>query len=266
MLKAATPAPAPAPGATAGSGQVTVTLTKQQAAALASLDRPYCRSCAVASVDAFCDIPYDFANPETKRRSNYEVVDWGKVTKVVTETGTLGERRFSLDIVYLQGQRELYRFDTDLLVGELPMPKIGDYLAICPEDDSNIYQLPGGPLRKSRAVITLSGPPRMADAAKYKAIHINELKIVAEAEYQRGTLASDRRYLVNGKVTKQDGNLWLMDRYWLEVPKGIKGADRVAAGKRLWFIMDKPELVDPPSGDKKRLVMHAVAVVDDPFP
>ena len=242
---------------------MTVTLSKNQLAALNSLERPYCRSCGVASIDAFCEIPYDFANPESKRRM--QVVDWGKVTKIVEEVGELGERKFKQNVIFLQGQRKSYRFDDDTLVGKL-VTKPGDLLAICPEDDSDIYQLTGGPTTKIRGVVTLSAPPRIAEAAKYKALHIPDIRIAAESLYQRGTLDTGRRYLINAKVEKVDGDLWLMDRYWLDVPKGIKGADKVAAKKRLWMIVEKPTLVEHPGEDKKRLVMHAVAILDDVFP
>jgi len=258
-----TSAPPAAAATTQGAGAVTVTLSKNQLAALQSMERPYCRSCGVASIDGFCEIPYDFANPETKRRM--EVVDWGKVTKIVEETGSLGDRQVKDDMIFVQGQRKTYRFTPDTLVGTLTT-KVGDLLAICPEDDSEVYQWSGGPETKIRGVITLSAPPRIAEAAKYKALHIYELKLAAEALYQRGTIDANRRYLVRVGVTKLDGDLWLMDRYWVDVPKGMKGIDKLAPKKHVWMILEKPTFVEHAGEDKKRLVMHAVAILDEIFP
>ncbi|HEY5923406.1 MAG TPA: protein kinase [Kofleriaceae bacterium] len=253
-----TPAPAPAPAATGGNAG----LTPRQKQILDSLDRPYCRSCAVASVDAFCEIPYDFQNPETKRRM--EVVDWGKVTKVAVEQGSLGEQAVALNIITVQGQRDTYRFKDDLLVGRLET-QVGALLAICADDHSDFYQLSGGPTHRTRAVITLSAPPRMAEAEKHKALHVPDIRIAAAAVNKNlDRFDTSRRYLINAKVESDDGTLWKMDRYWLDAT-GAKNANRLAPKKRYWMIVERPDFIETVPGDK-RLVVHAVAILDEIFP
>jgi hypothetical protein len=253
----ASASPAPAPASTGNTG-----LTPRQQAALDALDPPYCRSCAIASADAFCEIPYDFANPDTKRRR--EVVDWGKVTKIGLEKGSLGERPVTLNIITLQGQRTTYRFKDELLVGRLET-QVGALLAICPEEEDDFWQLSGGPTFKTRAVITLSAPPRIAEAAKYQAVHVPDIRIAAAAVNKNlDRLDPDRRYLVSAKVEADDGTLWKMDRYWLDA-SAAKGAAKLAAKKRFWMIVERPEFVETVPGDK-RLVVHALAILDEVFP
>ncbi|HEY5944859.1 MAG TPA: protein kinase [Kofleriaceae bacterium] len=257
MQTSVTPAPPPpATGSNAG-------LTPRQQQILDSMDPPYCRSCAIASIDAFCEIPYDFANPETKRR--HEVVDWGKVTKVSVEKGSLGDRPIALNIITVQGQRATYRFKDELLVGRLET-QVGALLAVCPEEEDDFYRLSGGPTFKTRAVATLSAPPKMAEVAKYQAIHIPDLRLAASGVNKTldSRIDASRRYLINAKVEADDGALWKMDRYWLDAT-GAKNAGRLAAKKRYWMIVEKPDFLEAVPGDK-RLVVHAVAILDDIFP
>jgi hypothetical protein len=261
----ATPAPAPAAATAAG-------ITPQQAAMLQSMQRRYCRSCQVASVDAFCHIPYDFAKPNVAFKS--QVVDWGTVTKVETEVGEFRDEKINVDIITLKGQRQMYRFDTDFLDTHIEA-KVGDQLAICPDDTSDIYQLSGGPADRTRAVITLSAPPNIALATKYQAKHVYELKFAASSTYDdlRG-LDPNGHFLVRVGVEAAEGNgLYLMDRYWLQVGPGVPGAAKIAAAaatknkkqKHLWMIVERPELREDWSGSgskDKRLVVHATAVID----
>ncbi len=253
--------PQPTPPASGGGGGTTITPRQQQI--LDSLDPPYCRSCAIASIDAFCEIPYDFANPETKRR--HEVVDWGKVTKIATEQGKLGDRPVTLNIITLQGQRDTYRFKDELLVGRL-QTQVGALLAICPEEEDDFYQLSGGPTFKTRAVATLSAPPRMAEVARFQALHIPDIRLAASGVNKQldNRIDPSRRYLINAKVEADEGALWKMDRYWLD-PTGAKGASKLAAKKRFWIIIDKPDYREDVPGEK-RLVVHAVAILDEIFP
>jgi predicted Ser/Thr protein kinase len=254
MQTSVTPAPAPA---------TNTGLTPRQQQILDSLDRPYCRSCAIASIDAFCEIPFDFTNPDTKRR--HQVVDWGKVTKVGVEKGSLGDQTIALNIITLQGQRDTYRFKDELLVGRLET-QVGALLAICPEEEDNFYRLSGGPTFKNRAVATLSAPPRMADVAKYQAIHIPDIRLAASGVNKKldDRIDPARRYLIHAKVEADDGTLWKMDRYWMDA-SGAKGAGKLAANKRYWMIVEKPDFLETVPGDK-RLVVHAVAILDDIFP
>jgi serine/threonine protein kinase len=262
----ATNPPAPSPVTSGGTGAGSASgggLTPRQQQILDSLDPPYCRSCAIASIDAFCEIPYDFANPETKRR--HEVVDWGKVTKIGVEQGKLGDRPVLLNIITLQGQRDTYRFKDELLTGRLET-QVGALLAICPEEEDDFWQLSGGPTFKTRAVATLSAPPRMTEVAKYQALHIPDIRLAASAVNKTldNRIDPTRRYLINAKVEADDGTLWKMDRYWLDA-SGAKGASKLAAKKRFWMIVERPEFLETVLGDR-RLVVHAVAILDDIFP
>ncbi len=258
-IQATTLPPAPLPAPSAGSGG----LTARQRQILDSLDPPYCRSCAIASIDAFCEIPYDVANPETKLR--HDVVDWGKVTRITTEQGSLGDRPVTLNIITLKGQRDTYRFKDELLVGRL-QTQVGALLAICPEEEDNFWRLSGGPTFKTRAVATLSAPPRLDDAAKLKALHIPDIRLAASGVNKKldSRIDPGRRYLVHAKVDSDDGRLWKMDRYWLDA-SGARGASRLAAKKHFWMIVEKPEFLEATPGDK-RLVVHAIAILDDIFP
>lgn len=253
------PPPAPLPAPATGSGG----LTPRQQQILDSLDPPYCRSCAIASIDAFCEIPYDFTNPETKRRM--DVVDWGKVTKIATEQGSLGDRPVTLNIITLQGQRGTYRFKDELLVGRL-QTQVGALLAICPEEEDDFWQLSGGPTFKTRAVATLSAPPRMTEVNRLKALHIPDIRLAASSLNKQldSRIDPTRRYLVHARVESDDGTLWKMDRYWLDA-SGAKGASKLAPKKTFWMIVDRPDFFETVPGDK-RLVVHAVEILDDIFP
>ncbi|NVB79622.1 MAG: serine/threonine protein kinase [Kofleriaceae bacterium] len=252
------PAPVAAPPQPAAT-----TLTPQQQAVLDSMERKYCRSCAIASVDAFCHIPYDFSKPNFTYRSM--VLDWGTVTKMETETGTFRDEPIHMNVITVRGQRRTYRFDDDLLVGRL-VTKVGALLAICEDDQSDIYQLAGGPLDRTRSVITLSAPPKIDDAARLQAKHLPEIRIAAAAVHKSiGDLDPNGRYLINAKVEAIDGALYKMDRYWLDVPKGTPGASKIGVKKRLWMVVEKPEIQDQADGSK-HLVVHAAAILDEIFP
>jgi hypothetical protein len=252
------PAPAPAPPAPAAT-----TLTPRQQAVPDSMEQKYCRSCAIASVDAFCHIPYDFDKPNFTYKSM--VLDWGTVTKIDSEAGSSRDETIHMDVITVRGQRRTYRFDEDLLVGHL-ITKVGATLAICEDDQSDIYQLAGGPLDRMRSVITLSGPPKIDVAARLQAKHIHELKIVANAVHNSiGDLDPNGRYLIYAKVEAIDGALYKMDRYWLDVPKGTPGAGKLAVKKGFWMVVEKPEIQDQADGSK-HLVVHAAAILDDIFP
>lgn len=251
------PAPAPAPVPAAA------TLTPRQQAILDSMDPKYCRSCQIASADAFCFIPYDFSKPNATWR--HLILDWGTVTKIDTEAGTFRDETIHANVITVRGQRRTYRFDDELLVGRI-VTKVGALLAICEDDQSDIYQLAGGPLDRTRAVITLSAPPKLDVAARLQAKHIPDIKIAAAAVHNGlGDLDPNGRYLINAKVEAIDGPLWKMDRYWMDVPKGTPGAAKLAAKKRLWMIVEKPEIVDQADGSK-HLVVHAAAILDEIFP
>jgi serine/threonine protein kinase len=222
-------------------------------------DTRYSRSRALAVMAQQCRIPYDFAHPGSK--NDHEIADWGKVTKVADEHGNLGgDRPETLRMIYVQGQRRMYKIDDDLDALGVLSVKPGDLLALCPEDQSEIHQLASGPIDTILTAVTLSAPPRSPQLASLAPTHVNEMAIVAAASSQGRGLDPKQRYLYQGQVKAADGGLWQMDRYWLEVPSGIRGAGLVAEKKRLWFVVDHPRF------DGKRFVVTAAAVVDDLFP
>jgi hypothetical protein len=217
----------------------------------------YRRSAAVASMDAFCHVPYDAAHPDPATYN--PIADWGRVTKVEREVGSLAEERVPLDIVYLAGQRKTYRFSTDGLEGIVPA-NVGDWLVVCRESDSDVYQLPGGPLDVMRSVITVSGPPRITELAKLAPLHIYEIMLWRFASLKKIEVDPARRYLVNAKVTEREGSRLHMDKWWLDVPAGIPGASSLVVGKRAWIVVEKLHFEDD-----DKLVGRAAAVVDDLF-
>jgi serine/threonine protein kinase len=225
--------------------------------------RGYCRSCQVATVDAFCVIPTDFANPGTK--SNAGVVDWGTVTKLEVETGTFGEQPLRQTVITLRGQRKVYRFTADFLNTRLDT-QVGALLAVCTEGDSDIYKLTGGPTDITRAVITLTGAPRTLPAAKLGAKHIPDIRLAAASTSKTlGRLEENGRYLVHAKIHGVAGpTRYRMDRYFLDVPNGLKNEELLAPGNHVWMVVEKPVLEE--IADKKMLVVRAAAVLQEVFP
>jgi len=217
-------------------------------------------------MDAFCHIPYDAAHPDPATHA--PIVDWGKVTKVADEHGALGDRPVTLRVIEVAGQRDRYRFDDEIgALGRLET-HVGDMLALCEEDhgsDSNIYKLAAGGLGRVLSVVPITKPPRIVELANLAPLHIDDVVLLRDGGDGKITLDPDRRYLVHAKVTAADGDRWAMDKWWLEVPSGIRGGNLVAAGKRLWIVVEQPKLEDQPAG-KPHLVLRAAAVIDDLFP
>ncbi|HSN24787.1 MAG TPA: protein kinase [Kofleriaceae bacterium] len=257
------PAPPPGNDALAPSGASTIAAVKatQTARAVMSSRSNYCRSCMVASMDAFCQIPID-ASKATRR----DTADWGKVIKVEDELGEFRDQQITETVITLKGQRDTYRLDADFL-DEHVDANVGDWLAFCVEDqNNNIYQLSGGPTWRTHSVITISGPPRTSELAKLDPIHIPEIKMVAEGlQGKFSRIDPAKRYLIRGQVQKANGGRWQMDRYEMQVPAGIPGAKLMATGKRLWFVVDHLRFEDDGSG-KVHLVVDAAYILDDLFP
>ena len=112
----------------------------------------------------------------------------------------------------------------------------------------------------------MSGPPRVAEIAKLDPIHIMEIQMVAEGlQGKFSRIDPARRYLIHGQVQKADGARWQMDRYYMEVPHGVHGANLIATGKSLWFVVANLRFEDDGSG-KKTLVVDAAYVLDELFP
>ena len=223
----------------------------------------YCRSCQIASADAFCRIPTDFANTGLPR--NFGVVDWGIVTKVETEAGTFRDETIQETIITLRGQRKTYRFTSDFL-DTVVTTNVGAHLAICPEDQNDLYRLSGGPTDLTRAVITMSGPPKTTVAAKLGAKHVYDLALAATSGRKRfdDRITADGTYLVHAKIHGIDGPRYRMDRYWMQVPKGLKNEDKLETNKLYWLVVEKGAFVEIEGNEQ--LVVKAAAILDDIFP
>ena len=248
-------------------------LAQQNAAAVAAVksaqsarsvmaSNHYYRNGMIGAMDMECTIPIDPAHVTGR---TFGVADWGKVTSVQDEIGSFQDEAITETVITVQGQRRSYRFDADFLDTHVDA-KVGDWLAVCPEDESNLYQLSGGATWRTHSIITMSGPPRVAEIAKYDPIHVMELRLVAEGlQGKFNRIDPTRRYLIHGRVQKADGARWLMDRYHMEVPHGVHGANLIATGKSLWFVIGNPRFEDDGTG-KQGLVVDAVYVLDELFP
>jgi hypothetical protein len=222
----------------------------------------YYRNGMIGSMDMECTIPMDPAHVTGR---TFGVADWGKVISVQDEVGTFQDEPIQETVITVQGQRRAYRFDADFLDSHVDAT-VGEWLAVCPEDESNLYQLSGGATWRTHSIITMSGPPRVAEIAKLDPIHIMEIRMVAEGLQGKFTrIDPARNYLIHGKVMKADGARWQMDRYYMEVPRGVHGANLIATGKSLWFVVKNLRFEDDGSG-KKTLVVDAAYVLDELFP
>lgn len=253
----------PDPEALAPSGASTAAAVRSaQSARSVMATSHYYRNGMIGSMDMECQIPMDPAHITGR---TFGIADWGKVTKVEPEVGTFQDQAIQETIITVAGQRRSYRFDADFLDSHVDA-QVGDWLAVCPEDESNLYQLSGGATWRTHSIITMSGPPRVAEIAKLDPIHIPEIKMVAEGlRGQFDRIDPARRYLVHGQVKKADGGRWLMDRYYMEVPKSVHGAALVTTGKMLWIVVQNLRFEDDGSG-KKQLVVDAAYVMDELFP
>ncbi len=267
VAKAAGPAKATEPPPIPGAPPVAAISQQEPQGPVVAAPAPaprgrYCRSCQIAVTDAFCRIPTDFEKPGTK--SNHGVVDWGKVTKVEDEVGTFREEQFNETIITMRGQRKIYRFTSDFL-DSVVTTKVGELVAICPEGESDIYRLSGGPTTVTRAVITLSAEPPILTAAKLGAKHISDIQLAAESgRKQLDRLEPDGRYLIHAKVYGVEGSRYRMDRYFLEVPKGMKNDELLVPKQHVWMVVEKPTFEEI-SGEKV-LVVRAAAILTELFP
>jgi serine/threonine protein kinase len=222
----------------------------------------YCRSCQIASTDAFCRIPTDFEKPGFK--NNFDVVDWGTVTKIEDETGTFRDEQLKETVITMRGQRKTYRITAEFL-DSVVTTKVGEKLAICPEDENDLYQLSGGPTTLTRAVITLSAEPPILTAAKLGASHIPDIRLAAESgRKQLDRLEPTGRYLVHAKVYGIEGDRYRMDRYILAVPKGMKNEELLVPKKYVWMVVEKPAFEEV--GGETILVVRAAAILPELFP
>jgi hypothetical protein len=223
---------------------------------------------------AFCRVPVDMKKPDPNL-GKYGIVDWGRVTRTETVIAKLVEREHYETMMEVRGQRGTYQFSADSIgagvFGTLEVP-VGGLVALCVDpmrpERSTIYEMPpnwSGGEDLLAAAFPISAPPIVDQMKSLAPLYATESELSASAD--RGTLKMTpaSHYLVRAKVVAQDGGLWKMEDWWLEVPK-IKGANLVAAGKRLWFVIETPTFETDVADNKKKLVAKAVMVFDEIFP
>ena len=255
------PAPTPTPTPT---GQQEIIAAPNPPATAAPV-HPLRRQNAVATMIAFCRIPYDPAHLEPKMRG--EMVDWGKVTKVGVERGEFNGDPVESPIISIAGHRDHYRIEAEVgIMGSLQV-NVGDTVALCADrEPSDLYHYPGGPVLPIITAVPVQGEPRVAEVAKLRALQLRDIDLAAQGSRSAIDLPADRKYFVYTKSKgKQDG-LFEMDRWFLDVPAGMAGTDQIASGNGFWVVVDQPELRSAPDGGKPRFVMHAVEILPEILP
>ena len=232
---------------------------------------PYDKSRAVAVLDAFCRIPVDAAKPGPEP-GRHGVADWGKVTRRELGVLKLGNRSHHAPLYEVKGFRGTYRFTADHwenTVGVMDA-RVGQWVVLCVDQMSDLYDLPPGwqkPLATLSAMVPVSRPPRVDEIAKWNPLHISDLALRRDGGYGKTSLDTSRRYLLRAKLEAHEGGIrWDMSKWWLDVPANVPGANLVAAGKRLWFVVEDLKFEEQADGSAPRLVVRALAVVDDLFP
>ncbi|HEY6038710.1 MAG TPA: protein kinase, partial [Kofleriaceae bacterium] len=222
------------------------------------------RDAAIATMDAFCYLPYDVAHPD--KELPRPVVDWGKVVSITPETGHLMGDEIDSNILTIKGARGTYRVMQEVGVLNYVVPaQVGDWMALCADrEESDIYRFPGGPTLPVESIVPLRAPPRITELAKYKPLHIRELAMTAAGANQHHNLHEDRAYVIRAKVVDLgDGKRLKMDRYYMDVPASIK----LEVGKPTWVVVDHLHYEEADDSGKKPFVVRAVAVLDgDMFP
>ncbi len=216
------------------------------------------RDAAIAMMDSFCYLPYDVAHPD--KDLPHPVVDWGKVTSVESETGQFMGDTFDSNIITIRGARGTYRVMQEVMTLNYVVPaRVGDWMALCADrEESDLYRFPGGPTLPVESIVPLTAPPRISELARYKPLHIRELAMTAAGANQHHNLKTDRAYVIRAKVVDEnDGKRLKMDRYWMDVPPGIK----LEVGKPTWVVVDHLHYEDPDDSGKKPFVVRAVAVL-----
>ncbi|MEP6859892.1 MAG: protein kinase [Deltaproteobacteria bacterium] len=262
--------PVPVVGEGSGSADTTQKMTSEQGSQSIAVQKRHShsgnerRDAAIATMDAFCYLPYDVAHPD--KDLPRPVVDWGKVTSITPETGHLMGDDIDSNILTIKGARGTYRVMQEVGVLNYVVPaQVGDWMALCADrEESDIYRFPGGPTLPVESIVPLRSPPRITELAKYKPLHIRELAMTAAGANQHHNLHEDRAYVIRAKVVDLgDGKRLKMDRYWMEVPPSIK----LEVGKPTWVVVDHLHYEEPDDSGKKPFVVRAVAVLNgDMFP
>jgi hypothetical protein len=152
----------------------------------------------------------------------------------------------------------------------VPDAKVGQWVVLCYDDITELYEVPPNWKRamvRLQGIIPVSRPPRVNEIAKWNPLHISYLAFTRDAGYGRTSMDTSRKYLFQAKVDGHSGgNRYEITKWFMDVPPGIPGGSLVGVGKRLWFVVDQLRFEDPGDGNTPKLVVNAVAVIDDLFP
>ncbi|MFT3696417.1 MAG: serine/threonine-protein kinase [Kofleriaceae bacterium] len=228
------------------------------------------REAAIATLDAFCFLPYDNAHPD--KDLPHPVADWGKVTSIEHETGSLMGEDIESNIMTIQGARNTYRVMEEVKTLNYVVPAhVGETMVLCADrEEDNLYRFPGGPTLPVNSVFPISGAaPRIIDVAKYKPLHTDSLAMTAAFANQRpGHLKLDRTYIIRAKVLDMsDSKRWKLDRFYMDVPPNTPGADRVEVNREVWVVVDHLHYDDEKDDqNRKPFGVRAVVVLGEMFP
>jgi hypothetical protein len=224
---------------------------------------------ALATFESFCGIPVDPAKPEPRTRQ--PVADWGRVTRREVVRARVGGRDDLLIAYEVQGARGIYRFNgmqRSQSIGILDVPA-GGWVALCESDRSTLYKMPPSwsfPMSALEGMLALTAPPRVGEIAHLAPIHTEDVALERAGISGKLSLDAARRYLVHATVKAADGARWKMRQWWIDVPAGIPGAALVAAGRSLWFVIERPVFEPQADGTRAHLVVRAAAILDELFP
>lgn len=228
--------------------------------------RPLRRQNAVMSMLMFCRIPADPDHLEPGMRG--EVADWGKVTSVAPERGEFDGDAVVTPIITIAGHRGRYRIESEVgVMGNLEV-NAGDTVALCADrEPSDLYHYPGGPTLPIITAFPVTGEPQLAEPKRLHALYTRDIDLAAQGSTNRVSMAGDRKYflLATAKGKRVD-NLIEMDRWFLDMPASMAGADQVLSGKPTWLIVEHPELISATDGGKPRFVVHAVEAIPEVLP
>jgi len=286
IVARAAPKPAVAPGPPkpkpepprAGSQAATAVVEPQPAQPaqppLRPLNNPkYSVGRAYSTMMAYCHLPIDPKHPDPAL-GKYGVIDWGTVTRKERVIAKLVDREFYMQLYEVRGQRESYRFDDDIGVGTFGRldVAVGQLVALCVDpfrpEKSDIYDLPAnwqGGLDLITSAFPIAGPPIVDQLKSLAPLHVEAGKLEISGDKGKLQIKPAAHYLVRTKAQAADGARWDMKHWWLEVPK-VKGADLVAPGKYLWFVIEAPVFEPGAEGEKPKLVAKAAMIFDEIIP
>ncbi len=229
---------------------------------------------AYATLIAFCRLPMDPKRPDPAL-GRFGIIDWGTVVKREIVVAKLVDREMHELLYEVRGQRDTYQFDGSSIAagvfGILDVP-IGTQVALCVDpmrpEKSTIYELPppwNNGVDLMGSVLPITRPPLVDQMKTLAPLHVDDRDFEISGEKGELKMKPAGHYLVRATVKAADGDRWDMGKWWIEVPK-VKGAELVAAGKRLWLVIEKPRFEDGGEGNKPKLIAKVAMVFDEILP